>query len=241
MGSEETEPESSSTPRLPLLSNPFSRGLMQSPETSGALTPPFYSSASIPFRWEEEPGKPRHCTILANKTVDFTLKSLEPPPRLLMDACFAKRVSPTTVLEGPYVGKSSRFQSSSFRIIRRERLGSFRSCCSPEKHQLGAMVLNDYKRGLFGSWRWGMRAFKVKREVVGGSSHVFPSFVDREADNEEEDDNTNGLAKNKRITRSGSFSALSHARSPFWVTIYEGLKQVVPWKGSKGKKASFAT
>ncbi|KAJ8748451.1 hypothetical protein K2173_003346 [Erythroxylum novogranatense] len=217
MGSEaKTEPWS--TPRLPLLSSQLSHGLVQSPERSGTLSPPLYTSASVPFRWEEEPGKPRHCTTPSN-TVDSSPKCLEPPPRLLLDAYIARQPSPITVLDGPYMGRSSRFQSFSFRIIRRERHGSFRrSCSSPQRSQLGATVFN--KKGVFGSWRWGTRAFKGKREVVGGSSHVFPSLFDREADNEEEDNNGSKLLKFTKTKRPGSFSAVSHAKPPFWVSSH---------------------
>ncbi|KAK8500397.1 hypothetical protein V6N13_028092 [Hibiscus sabdariffa] len=61
MGSE-AEKEWSYTPKLPLFSSPAAH--MQSPERSGALSPPLHASASVPFRWEEEPGKPKPCAIL---------------------------------------------------------------------------------------------------------------------------------------------------------------------------------
>jgi len=67
------------TPKLPLFSVP----LMHSMEPSGMLTPPLHSLALVPFRWEEEPGKPRPCTALATVTNVFTTKCLELPPRLL--------------------------------------------------------------------------------------------------------------------------------------------------------------
>ncbi|KAL3604229.1 hypothetical protein D5086_005088 [Populus alba] len=134
-----------------------------------------------------------------------------------------KLPSPTTVLEGPYMGKSSRFQSSSFRIIRaRECYGSFRSC-SPEKGQLGTVVPSKRRvkeKGRFlGSWSWVRRGLKGKRES-GGGSYVFPSSVDREpADhcvNEEEE--MISSSDNVKMTRSGSLSAVSNARSQFWVS-----------------------
>jgi hypothetical protein len=87
------------TSKVPL----FSVSLMQSTEPSGMLTPPLHSSALVPFRWEEEPGKPRPCTALATVTNVFVTKCLELPPRLLSDI---KLSSPTTVLEGPYVDRS---------------------------------------------------------------------------------------------------------------------------------------
>ncbi|KAF2315199.1 hypothetical protein GH714_038405 [Hevea brasiliensis] len=236
MGSE-TEPELSSTPRLPLLLNQHAHAYMQSPQRSGTLTPPLYASASVPFRWEEEPGKPRICTALSNP-IDSSPKCLELPPRLLLDANVSKLASPTTVLEGPYLGKQ-RFRSSSFRIIRRECYGSFRRSSTPERGQLSTMVLSNrgLKDRLLGSWSWGRTAFRGKREVAG-ASYVFPSSTDREVDgSNEEEERSSKNVKITRIRRSGSFS--THARSHFWATIYEGLKQVVPWRNRKLKKDGF--
>lgn len=214
MGSE-AEPESSSTPKLPLFSLPPP---MQSPERPGMLTPPLYASVSVPFRWEEEPGKPRTCNALATifNPTDITPKCLELPPRLLLDT---KLPSPTTVFEGPYVSRS-RFQSSSFRIGK-ECYGSF----SPERGRLGAMVLSKKgvkERGWFGSWR--RRVIKGNKDVGGGSSYVFPSSVDREngdgGGNEGERENTGGKVKMTRIRRGGSFSNITYPRSSFWVGFF---------------------
>ncbi|KAG5251684.1 DUF688 domain-containing protein [Salix suchowensis] len=240
MASEEDEPIFT-PPRLLLMQKPH--GHMQSPERSGTLTPPLHTSASVPFRWEEEPGKPRECTALIPRPINFPQKCLELPPRLLVDTNIPKLPSPTTVLECPYMGKSSRFQSSSFRIIRsRECYGSFRSSC-PDRGQFGTPVPSKNrvkeKGGFLGSWRWGRRGSKGKRES-GGGSYVFPSSVDREPadhciDEEEEEEMISG-SENVKMTRSGSLSAVSNARPQFWANIYEGLKQVVPWRSKELKK-----
>ncbi|GFY93507.1 hypothetical protein Acr_08g0019030 [Actinidia rufa] len=92
MGTEE-EQEPSSTPKLPLLSLPP----IKSPERSGTLTPPLYTSASVPFRWEEEPGKPRPGTalLLLPTTTTTTTKGLELPPRLQsMDSKWTPKYPP---------------------------------------------------------------------------------------------------------------------------------------------------
>ena len=39
-----------------------------------------------------------------------------------------------------------------------------------------------------------------------------------------------------RMSRSGSSLSLSNARSHFWASVYEGLKQVMPWKRTKKLK-----
>ncbi|TYI00111.1 hypothetical protein ES332_A11G111000v1 [Gossypium tomentosum] len=165
MGSEE-EKESTYTPKLPLFS--ASHAHMQSPERSGMLTPPLHASASVPFRWEEEPGKPKPCTALTSFTTlnDSAPKCLELPPRLLLDAKIAKLSSPTTVLEGPYTGRP-RFQSSSFRMGS-EFYGSFRA--SPETLQLGSMVLSKrgYKeKGFLGFWRGRSLKARPRRKLAG--------------------------------------------------------------------------
>ncbi|PRQ58509.1 hypothetical protein RchiOBHm_Chr1g0360071 [Rosa chinensis] len=231
MGSE-AEPES---PKLPL----FSISHIQSNEPSGCLTPPFYSSVSVPFRWEEEPGKPRPCTDLATipNPVDLSPKCLELPPRLLLET---KLLSPTTVLEGPYVGRS-RFQSSSFRMVGRDCYGSF-SADHERSGQHGALVMSKSgvkERKWFDSW--GRRVWKGKREV-GGANYVFPSSVDGESDGGggggggSVGKSSSFRVKNTRHRRARSFSSLSHSRPQFWATIKQGLKQVVPWKSRKSKQ-----
>ncbi|XWS46250.1 hypothetical protein CRYUN_Cryun14cG0048400 [Craigia yunnanensis] len=234
MGSK-AEKESSNTPKLPLLS--ASHAHMQSPERSGMLTPPLHASASVPFRWEEEPGKPKPCTTLTtfSNPNDFAQKCLELPPRLLLDAKITKLSSPTTVLECPYMG-SARSQSSSFRMGS-ECYGSFRAgSCSPEMVQLGTMFLSKkgYKEKVLGSWR---RALKARRE--GGNSYVFPSSGYRDSECSREGEESSNTSVNiTRIRRIGSFPSLSRSKSHFWASIYEGLKQVVPWS-KRGKKDGF--
>ncbi|XP_022757565.1 uncharacterized protein At4g00950-like [Durio zibethinus] len=237
MGSE-AEKESSYKPKLLLFS--ASHAHMQSPERSGMLTPPLHASASVPFRWEEEPGKPKPCTTLTtfSNPNDFAQKCLELPPRLLQDAKITKLPSPTTVLEGPYMGRA-RFHSSSFRMGS-ECYGSFRAgSCSPEMVQFGTMVLSKRRyreKGFLGSWR--RRAFKARREV-GGNSHVFPSSGDRDSECcREGDESSSTSVRITRIRRNGSFPSLSHSKSHFWASIYEGLKQVVPWS-KREKKDGF--
>ncbi|XP_021893036.1 uncharacterized protein At4g00950-like [Carica papaya] len=231
MGSE-TEEEATITSKLPLLLTVHAH--MESPERSGTLTPPIHSLAAVPFRWEQEPGKPKPCALFSN---DFSQKSLELPPRLI-----TKLPSPTTVLESPYSGRSLRFPSSSFRVSS-ECYGSFRSY-SPDhetevQQPLGASVLGNRGvkgRGILSYWR--RRGLKGKREI-GGGSYVFPSSVDRDSESSKdgEESSCDGV-KITRIRRAGSFSNISPARFHFWTSICEGLKQVVPlpWKRKKVKR-----
>ncbi|RDX94284.1 hypothetical protein CR513_23350, partial [Mucuna pruriens] len=216
----EFEPDELKIPRLPLLNPPT----MHSPERSGMQTPPLFTSASVPFGWEEEPGKPRPCTALVTFS-NPTPKCLELPPRLLLDSQLNnnKLSSPTTVLEGPcpypYVASTS-CHSPSFRISE-DCYDSF----GAERGQLGSMVLNpgvgirEKETGWFGSWR----EKTLKREASGGS-HVFPSSLDKDPDCV-----ILGTHKKVRNMRkrnlSGSFSNSFHAKSTVWTTMYERLKR----------------
>ncbi|KAG8475169.1 hypothetical protein CXB51_031748 [Gossypium anomalum] len=214
MGSK-AEKEWSSTSKLPLFSSPHAH--MQSPEKQWVLTPPHHALASVPFRWEEEPGKPKPCcTTTITTTYDLGRKCLELPPRLLIldaakNTAGGKLYSPTTVLDGPYMGKA-RFQSSSFRIGS-ECYGSFRSgSFSPEN-----MVVHG---GGGGGGAMVVSSKRVKRDkgFLGSRRRdVFPSFGDE---------------------YGSSFNTLSRSKSHFWGSIYQGLKQVVPWS-KRGKKDRF--
>ncbi|QCD77515.1 uncharacterized protein At4g00950 [Vigna unguiculata] len=135
----------------------FSIPRMASPERSGMATPPLHTSAAVPFRWEEQPGKPRPCSALIpfSNPADILPKSLELPPRLLIPS--------------PYV-TSNTFRSPSFTI-------AASNCYGSDTKVLGAMVLSkagDFKDSLwFGSWK--KKPFKLRKREVTGASHVFPS------------------------------------------------------------------
>lgn len=131
----------------------------QPPEPPGTLTPPLRTSASVPFQWEEVPGKPRHCDT---ESKPKSARSLELPPRLLSETAKVVNLpSPTTVLDGPDVGRSLSFTFS------------FRN----NSESLGRRVMSRDGGGYFGSRRWG--SFRKTKEVVGepslfdmSSSHV---------------------------------------------------------------------
>ncbi|XP_057774212.1 uncharacterized protein At4g00950-like isoform X2 [Salvia miltiorrhiza] len=73
-------------------------------------TPPLRPSASIPFHWEEAPGKPRAGGSPCSKSKSKSARCLELPPRLVHEEAKMTMTlmtpSPTTVLDGPYVGRS---------------------------------------------------------------------------------------------------------------------------------------
>ncbi|EXC21430.1 hypothetical protein L484_011872 [Morus notabilis] len=198
-------------PKLSLFSLP-----RQTPEPLGWMSPPLRTSASVPFLWEEAPGKPRRCTTYATEPAEeITTKSLGLPPRLLAEVKFTNMPSPTTVLDGPDVGRSLSF--------------SFRS---PES--LSRKVARSERNGYFGSARWG--SFRKSKGVLGASFDFSSSRVD-DGGGEVNGvvfgggDGDHGKVKLARVRRRSSFLSLSHTKSSshLLVGIYESFKQVVPW------------
>lgn len=92
-----------STPTKPVLSlNSFPLSHKPvAPESPWALTPPLQPMVSIPFEWEEAPGRPRP-TIISSPCKPRSARCLELPPRMLVEAEVTRMPpSPTTVLDGP--------------------------------------------------------------------------------------------------------------------------------------------
>ncbi|KAF3432804.1 hypothetical protein FNV43_RR23906 [Rhamnella rubrinervis] len=204
MGSESdpTVKEPSTTLKLSLFSLPS-----QPPEPSGTLTPPLRTSASIPFQWEEAPGKPRHCNTASEPK---SARALELPPRLLSETAKVVNLpSPTTVLDGPdHVCRSMSFTSS----------------LRNNSESLGKRVIGRDGGGYFGSRRWGSFR-KSTKEAVLGPSFDFSSYVDGGGDQSQTSsvsttgsgvqfggsDHTN--VKITRVRRRGSLLNLSHTKS----------------------------
>jgi len=98
---------------------PTKLSLLISRPTMPPETPPPQNTISVPFKWEEAPGKPRHCHTESEPedSGNAVKKTLELPPRLLflLDTNKVSDVdgpSPITVLDGPYVGRAMSFTTS---------------------------------------------------------------------------------------------------------------------------------
>ncbi|KAL9262424.1 hypothetical protein AKJ16_DCAP10312 [Drosera capensis] len=255
MGAETEETEQSSILSLPIFSLQPPRATMERP---GMAPSPLHTAASVPFRWEEQPGKPRPCTTtLSHPTNTGVPKCLELPPRLLYiesSKSKDKPPSPTTVLEGPDQVARSIFQSYSFRftagkMATREETnegGGGSGGSSPEGGLLGGpLVLSRRGRvscrdgGLLGSLRRRAFSFRTKREVTDVGNFA---FLDREGDGdgcgvdgdgggctvEETAVTVTSLTSVTSVRRKRNLFCLSEARSNFWATIYGALKQVIP-------------
>lgn len=109
------------TPKLPLFSIPLNRAC----DTPGLATPPVNIAGSVPFLWEEAPGKPRisdeNKPPASKQNAEGggggVVRCLELPPRLFFPA--ENEPSPTTVLDGPYD-----IPRRSLSVIRRSEIAS---------------------------------------------------------------------------------------------------------------------
>ncbi|XP_057452350.1 uncharacterized protein At4g00950-like [Lotus japonicus] len=174
--------------------------LSSRPTTSPELN---RTAISVPFMWEEAPGKPRPCHTRSEPTAaEDGLKrtrTLELPPRLLFLEAKDDWASPMTVLDGPYVGRAMSF-SSSYRTPR------------------------EYLNSNFGSSRWsGFR--KISKEDEG-SFDISESFT----------------ATKSKVKKVHSSMSLSKVKSHlWWASIYDSLKQVVPWRGRQETKRKWSS
>ncbi|KAI5649603.1 hypothetical protein M9H77_35608 [Catharanthus roseus] len=229
--SERLENEPNSTPKLSLTKLPSK--LRFSSVMSSAATPPLNRLASIPFEWEEAPGKPRSDLIMitaaaspaASKRTSVA-RCLDLPPRLLNSS------SPTTVLDGPdHHGsphKTVSFSSNSipkgsFRRLHEEAAAVVRrSDSGGEKSSGDIEEIIRGKRIKVSSWRWGERSFKEIRHC--GNHHRSSSSTSPNSSKSCRHAN----AKLSRINkRRSSFLNLSHAGSNLLSSVYGSLKQVV--------------
>ncbi|KAG6752671.1 hypothetical protein POTOM_042700 [Populus tomentosa] len=119
MRSDELGYDPSPTPKLSLFSLPGK--LPESP--ARMLTSPIHTLASVPFKWEDAPGKPSPPCMPQSDEPKID-RWLELPPRLLAKAQESNMPSPAIVLDGPYVprslslGKGSSFSEEvSIRIV----------------------------------------------------------------------------------------------------------------------------
>lgn len=208
-GEAEYSYEASSTPIKLSLYNSFPTKKYEPP---GMLTPPMRTLASIPFKWEEAPGKPiavagnigRNSPPLKSKTVRCLVP---PPPRLTTKV--TNMPSPTTVLEGPYTG---RVLSKSFTLS--------------NNSSVKGTLIGRKERFSLSSWRWGSYKESSIEGSMDFSSSVGAFGVESISDSK------------VRMTRrrSSRFLSLSSTTSSNLLSsIYESLKQSVPWKRRQEK------
>ncbi|XP_038875428.1 uncharacterized protein LOC120067888 [Benincasa hispida] len=103
-------PHRTSIPTLPLSWLP--------PEPPWMPTPPRLTLASVPFLWEEAPGKPRSSAASKVLWPVPALGELPPPPQLFNEAKQSTLPSPTTLLDGPERAGDRSKRWGSFRMFK---------------------------------------------------------------------------------------------------------------------------
>ncbi|EYU28554.1 hypothetical protein MIMGU_mgv1a018661mg [Erythranthe guttata] len=220
--------------KFPLLPLPADTVHYSPEHLSGTATPPLHTLASVPFKWEEQPGKPRPCTDIIALPEPTAIKCLDLPP---CRTKLPKLPSPTAVLDGPY--NLARPKFSSFRFFREARAASFDSSSSGGG---GGSPLSSVDV-LIG---------KKSSTTNGGLTKTrrlfnFPSSTLRSCNKSGADGGSLGFSpssgdercKTTTMRRNGSFSSLAQAAPThhhLWGSIYESLKQAVAWKSTRKSK-----
>ncbi|PIN27124.1 hypothetical protein CDL12_00123 [Handroanthus impetiginosus] len=212
MGAEaEDHHEPNSTPKLSLWKLPY-----KPREPIQMLTPPLHPYVSIPFQWEEAPGKPRAiaeeeaqppsagATQAATKSK--AARCLDLPPRLLHDdAKITITPSTTMVLDGPYVGRSLSLACTF----------SFRKGPDLGREAVFGQAKDSGRN--FGSERWG--SFKDE-EMMGRGSFDFSRSLGEIFKSE----------RNVKITRVRRRRSFFNSMNSNLLDFYASFKQVVPWR-----------
>ncbi|KAL7108236.1 hypothetical protein ACP275_06G101400 [Erythranthe tilingii] len=194
--------EPNSTPKLTLSKLPFCKPIRE--PLLMMQTPPLRPSVSIPFRWEEAPGKPRSAATAAASSSPPSRCTLDLPPRLMphddYDAKITVMSSPTDVLDGPYVGRSLSL-----------------ACTFSFRKGPVAEVARPSKRN-FDSRRWEGFSDEEGKFVEGSFdfSHSLGDFFRREE---------NVKATRVRSRRRRSLFNLSAINSNSWANICASIKQ----------------
>ncbi|XP_022968166.1 uncharacterized protein LOC111467482 isoform X2 [Cucurbita maxima] len=95
----------STPPKLSLFSFP-----RQPLEPPGMVTPPLHESISVPFHWEEAPGKPKPLGVIELNPKPKSARTLDLPPRLFADTKVAHFASPTIAADDPVAGRDPSFR-----------------------------------------------------------------------------------------------------------------------------------
>lgn len=157
--------EARSTPKLSL-----SRLPCKPKQPPQMLTPPLHPSASVPFQWEEAPGKPR--SPLPAAAGSKAARCLELPPGLLHDddAEVTIMPSPMMVVGGPYAARSLSL-ACTFSFRRGPDLGSGRERGLRAEKMGGCVKLGSRR------WRsWGSMRVGEEEKVSRGSFDLSQSL-----------------------------------------------------------------
>lgn len=161
------EGEQSSTPRLAIFSSSW-----ELPEPQGTKTPPLIAPVSIPFQWEEAPGKPK-----ALESFELTTsRSLHLPPRLqfLLDR------SNSSLAEREVESPSKHFwlrRSTSLKFLYSSTRAEFDSPSVPTQQHKGMIRHSFEDKTLVDSPRSILNGFKTSWDSSASSHDSAASVV----------------------------------------------------------------
>ncbi|XP_021760696.1 uncharacterized protein LOC110725548 [Chenopodium quinoa] len=234
----------STPPKLSLTNLPSLKAI--APESPWTLTPPLHPMASIPFEWEEAPGKPRFTNISSPCKKPKSVRCLELPPRMLVEGLEAKVAhmpsSPTTVLDGPRMARSlsQRFcfegpisapsPDLGFNVEENNVMDQEKSKKNVVKRKIG-----PWRRWASGNGtKWNQKLHKGNTDISPYSDSIGGSDVMNEKDIE-----VKITRFRRRSTRS--LYKLSNASSRVFENILECLKQIVIRRRKEEKQRSEAS
>ncbi|KAK9093959.1 hypothetical protein Scep_025428 [Stephania cephalantha] len=254
------EPTALTTPKLLLFSLPHPN-LFPPPsdEPPGMVTPPLRAPGSVPFLWEEAPGKPIRTS--ARTAAPDEPKSLDLPPRLLVSnhdvitnqnhhhhhnvvkvSQMTNMPSPTTVLDGPYrvVGRSASYSAVFSREPRRTRSKASYGGSPPRDQHFFHQNHGKYSGGSSSSSRGFFFKGSSKVDLDEGNSVIYDP-CEHDGGDQESTNNNNNKVKIRRSRKSnGSLlmslsSTSSRNKTHLWAGLFGSLKQAVSWKSRKAK------
>ncbi|RRT43951.1 hypothetical protein B296_00052976 [Ensete ventricosum] len=208
----------------------------------GTATPPPRVLVSVPFMWEEVPGKPRkQQTTGGHGMMPGVVRSLDLPPRMvaaMIELKSNKTLSPTTVLDGPE------------HASRHVPLGSCYSFSFGEGRTV--VTVGGKKKGVVRFWgrksgrktmrdgTWEMSVEGLEEKDVTCSSMSSSPSRKKHGGEHEEDGNVEGRIRITRLRRNKSLAIVS--TSHLWVSLQSVV--TVPckhlWRPEAGGAAAMA-
>ncbi|CAH1430199.1 unnamed protein product [Lactuca virosa] len=178
-------------------------------ELEGGFTPPpdtyTGAGATIPFQWEEAPGKPR-CTTTSDPAPQG-VRCLNLPPRLLMNTKeeSIQTQSPTSVLDEPYSGMSSPGRSKWKMMM---GLRKMMMCKGTSSHQLRSWSLDSFTY-ISSSSRDG--------DSSSSLNDVFSDSLDSNV-------------KNNKVSTTRGLIFFNKTAFSILENMNQSINQVVPWR-----------
>ncbi|GMH19754.1 hypothetical protein Nepgr_021595 [Nepenthes gracilis] len=178
-----------------------------SSEPPGMVTPPLQAMASVPFQWEEAPGRPRFLNSGSSPFKPKSARCLDLPPRLLGGGQVADTPTPVAVSAGPYTAAPALPYGGAGRSYGRR------------EHK---------DKGAFGSCSW-------RRSVVGSGNKENTEVCEGKLDFSDPAHDSFVSVNIKRFRRKSSLLSLSRTSSHLLERLYESFRQMIPRRRDQEK------